>query len=300
MTITRRDWLRGTVCGLVACAGRAPIDATEAPASGAASISDQLAALEASVGGTLGVAVLTGSGLVGHRLDERFAMCSTFKMPLVAVILQEVDAGRLSLDQHLPIVAEDLVYHAPITAPLVGVGATLDQLLAAAQMQSDNVAGNLLLRLIGGPEGFTARLRALGDPATRLDRLEPELNVVEPGDERDTTTPTAMARLAATILLGDALSPSSRERLLGWMVATETGAKRLRAGFPPDWRAGDKTGTAFSEGLGNRYNDVAIGFPPQGAPRIVAAYYQTAGYHPEVRDQDQAVLAEVGRIVTAA
>lgn len=291
--MTRRRWLQGALFGLVACASRAPIPAIvpeRAP----------FADLEVSAGGQLGVAVLIGDRLIGHRLDERFAMCSTFKMPLVGVVLQKVDRGELSLDQNVPITPDDLVFYSPVVDGLVeSGGASLRVLLQAAQTQSDNTAANLLLRLIGGPAGFTASLRALGDPVTRLDRYEPEMNAVAPGEEQDTTTPEAMARLASTLLLGDALSLSSRELLLRWMIETNTGQKRLRAGFPPEWRAGDKTGTGISEGLANRLNDVAIALPDDGPPRIIAAYYRTDGYHPSMRDEDQAVLAEVGRIAAA-
>jgi len=65
---------------------------------------------------------------------------------------------------------------------------------AAAIEHSDNTAANLLLRTVGGPAAVTAYLRALGDPVTRLDRNEPALNEAKPGDVRDTTTPSALAR----------------------------------------------------------------------------------------------------------
>ena len=124
---------------------------------------------------------------------------------------------------------------------------TISALAEAAQVTSDNVAANLLLARLGGPTGFTARLRELGDRQTRLDRLEPELNLVLPGDERDTTTPRAMAETASRLLTGDVLTPASREQLIDWMVKTRTGDRRIRAGLPKDWRAGDKTGTATAD-----------------------------------------------------
>ena len=57
-------------------------------------------------------------------------------------------------------------------------------------------AANLLLPMVGGPEGLTAFMRAHGDSVTRLDRNEPALNENAPDDPRDTTTPAAMAALA--------------------------------------------------------------------------------------------------------
>ncbi|OYT93181.1 MAG: class A beta-lactamase [Burkholderiales bacterium PBB3] len=261
-----------------------------------------LAALEKKVGGRLGVAILnTASGAtVGHRLDERFGMCSTFKLPLAAAILRKADQGTLRLDQWVPYTQADMVSHAPVTqANLHKGGMTVGALAEAAQTTSDNPAANLLLGLIGGPAGFTALMREAGDTITRLDRLEPHMNAVGHADPRDTTTPAAMAANTARMLLGDWLSAGSRATLIDWMVATGTGAKRLRAGFPAHWRAGDKTGTGMSPGLMDKYNDIAIAWPPGKAPLIVTAYYETAkSYGGKMRDEDQAVLAEVGRIAS--
>jgi beta-lactamase class A len=259
-----------------------------------------LAALERKVGGRLGVAVLdSGSGqLVGHRLDQRFGMCSTFKMPLAAAILREVDQGRLRNDQWVPYGPADKVPHAPITQRNLQMrGMTLVALAEAAQTTSDNVAANLLLKLIGGPAGFTATLRAAGDTITRLDRYEPHMNQVKGPDQRDTTTPAAMARTTERMLTTDWLSSASRDLLISWMVATTTGELRLRAGLPGNWRAGDKTGTGMAAGMPDKYNDVAIAWPPGKAPLVISAFYETARPHKGgMRDEDQAVLAEVGRI----
>ena len=176
----------------------------------------------------------------------------------------------------------------------------MQALAEAAQTTSDNVAANLLLKLLGGPDGFTRMLRAAGDSVTRLDRLEPHMNQVLRGELRDTTTPHAMALTVAKQLTGGWLSPSATTLLTGWMESTRTGTKRLRAGFPPAWRAGDKTGTAMAPGMPDKYNDVAIAWPAGHAPIVVAAYYETPVAHGgSMRDQDQAVLAEVGRIAAA-
>ena len=267
----------------------------------AVDVAAALAALEARAGGRLGVCLLdTGSGrLVGHRLDERFAMCSTFKLPLAALVLRAADAGRLRLDEAVAITKADLVPYAPVVEPKVGQTLTLAALAEAAQTTSDNAAANLLLARLGGPAGFTAALRALGDSVTRLDRTEPQLNLVKPGEEHDTTSPRAMAATLARLLTGDALSAASRERLLGWMVATTTGGKRLRAGLPSSWRAGDKTGTAQADAMTDKVNDLAITWPPGKAPVVVTAYFDSSRRTNATQPADEAALAEVGRIAAA-
>ena len=281
--------------GLTACAAPVP----KAPARKAPT--EELMALEAKSQGRLGVGILdTATGeLVGHRRDERFAMCSTFKLPLAAEVLRDMDAGRRKLDQFIPYSKGDMVSHAPVTgANLAAGGMTIGELAKATQITSDNPAANLILRELGGPEAVTQRFRLAGDPVTRIDRYEPMMNFVVGDDPRDTTSPAAMAGLIARYLTTEYLSKASKELLIGWMVETRTGAKRLRAGFPPEWKAGDKTGTGMADGMLDKYNDVAIFWPPGRAPIIVAAYYETAIAYGDIRDEFQAVLAEVGRIAS--
>jgi beta-lactamase class A len=252
--------------------------------------------IERRIGGRLGVFALdTGSGReLSHRADERFAMCSTFKWVLAAEVLALVDGGELSLDERLSYGPEDLLEYAPATSQSVAQGfMTVDALAAAAVVVSDNTAANLLLAKLGGPSAFTRFVRSAGDSVTRLDRVEPALNENVPGDARDTTSPRAMVALMRRILCGpDALSAASRERLLGWLRGCETGANRLRAGFPPDWSVGNKTGS----GAGNAVNDVAIVVPPGRAPLLVAVY--TSGGSAELTAL-AAAHADVARLVAS-
>jgi beta-lactamase class A len=265
---------------------------------------DALAALERRHGGRLGVDALdteTGRRL-GWRADERFALCSTFKLLLAALVLHEHGAGRLDGDAPITFSEADLVPHAPVIGERLKGGVTALsalELARATQQTSDNVAANLLIQRLGGPAAVTAGFRAMGDTVTRLDRIEPEMNRVPPGDPRDTTTPRAIADTTARLLTGHLLDAASRDRLALWMVDTTTGLRRLRAGLPESWRAGDKTGTALIEGLGDQYNDVAVAWPPGRSPIVIAAYYATGRHHPTIRPEDEAVLAEVGRIVAA-
>lgn len=251
-------------------------------------------ALERRSGGRLGVAVLRPDGaLAGHRADERFPMCSTFKWVAAALVLQRVDRGQERLDRRIRFGREVLVAYAPVTEKRVGGdGMTIAELCEASITWSDNGAANLLLDSFGGPPAVTRFARELGDPVTRLDRVEPHLNEGRPGDPRDTTSPAAMARLLRTVLTGDALSAAGRERLAGWMMATQTNGKRLRADLPPGWRMGSKTGT----GARGSTNDVGFFYPPGSSQPVIVAVYITGTKAPQ--PQREAVIAEVARSVT--
>jgi beta-lactamase class A len=167
---------------------------------------------------------------------------------------------------------------------------TLADLCAAAIDWSDNTAGNLVLQTIGGPRGFTAFVRSLGDTVTRLDRNEPTLNESLPGDPRDTTSPRAMAGTMQKVLLGDALSDASRHQLQTWLISDKVGDKRLRAGLPDSWRIGDKTGT----GERGSTNAVAIIWPPARAALIAAVYYTDSSAPMDARN---AIHREIGGLI---
>lgn len=291
MTIdrTRRSILGASLFAAAAAPlGRALAQAVRAPGP-----VEQLAALERRHGGRLGVAILNAQDgrRINHRGEERFPMCSTFKWLAAALVLARVDRGEERLDRRVVFGREDLVSYSPVTEGRVGPpGMTMAELCDAAITASDNTAGNLLLASFGGPAGLTAFARSLGDRMTRLDRIEPDLNQAIPGDPRDTTTPAMMLADMRALLLGDVLSAASRTQLIDWLVANRTGDERLRGGFPPGWRVGDKTGTS-GNGIAN---DLAIAWPPGHGPLLVTAYYDGPGATPEQRN---AVLAEVGRIV---
>ena len=265
-TVRRRAFTLGVLTSLAAACTRGGANAPLHE-----DVERQLAELERKVGGRVGVlAVDTGSGArVARRSSERFAMCSTFKIVLVAALLSRVERGELSLDERVPFSAADLVEHASVTTAHVAEGAmSLGDLCDAAVEVSDNTATNLLLPKVGGPAGLTSYARGLGDTVTRFDRNELSLNLNLPGDPRDTSTPEAFLATMQKILLGDALRPASRERILAAMKRSHTGDRRLRAGLPRDWVFAGKTGT------GGRctVNHVAVVWPPNRRPILIASY----------------------------
>ncbi|NML32470.1 class A beta-lactamase [Paraburkholderia antibiotica] len=257
----------------------------------------RLEQLEVQSGGRLGVAIVdTTSGLhAGLRANERFPMCSTFKLLAVGLVLTRVDRGVEDLRRRIVFSQQDVVQDSPETSKntreLTGdAGMSVEQLCKAALTLSDNTAANLLLASFGGPAAVTEFARGLGDSLTRLDRTEPVLNEARPGDPRDTTTPNAMLGNLRELALGERLSTASRMRLLAWLAANRTSATRIRAKLPADWGVGDKTGA----GEHGTSNDIAILWPPQRGPILVAVYLtETAGD----ATRNNATIASVGALV---
>lgn len=259
------------------------------------SILDDLAAIEARSGGRLGVALIDSDGTLraGYRSAERFAMCSTFKLPLAAMVLDRVGSGAMTLDQPLNVTKAEMVAYSPyVEAQLAMVPpapVTVGAAAGAAVSLSDNTAANLLLDQMGGPDGFTAWLRSKGDMVTRLDRREPALNENLFGDPSDTTSPLAIARTTRVLVTGDGLAAAQQKTLFGWMKATSTGLQRIRGGLPPTWVAGDKTGSC-----GNAFNDIAVFTTDANRTYTLAIYLD----RPAVKgEQANAIIADATRIV---
>jgi beta-lactamase class A len=245
--------------------------------------------IESESGGRLGVAAFdTGRHIqLSYRGNERFPMCSTFKVLAASSILAREPA---LLAKRIRYTTADLVPYAPVTEKHLADGMTNAELCAAAVQLSDNTAANLLMQQVGGPAGVTAFARSLGDDVFRLERWEPELNSAIPGDVRDTTTPVAMMRTLQKLTLGDALAPAPRKLLVDWMLSSPTGAARIRAGVPADWKVADKTGS----GSHGSTNTIAVLFPPARAPVVIAVYFTQS---PKQRND---VVASAARAVVTA
>ncbi|MCI2418040.1 class A beta-lactamase [Saccharopolyspora sp. K220] len=236
--------------------------------------------------------VRTGRALE-HRADERFAICSTFKTYAAAALLRAHPLATGYFAKVIRYTSEDLVENSPITETNVATGMTVADLCYAAITHSDNTAGNLLLAELGGPAAIAPFARSIGDGSTRLDRWETELNSAIPGDERDTTTPAGIAAGYQALVLGDALGQPERDQLTNWLIANTTGNERIRAGLPPSWRTGDKTGT----GSYGAANDIAVTWTDHGDPIVIAMLSSRAEQDAEV---NSALFADGARFVAEA
>lgn len=281
MTLSRRSLvLAALAMPFAGCALAAPRDE---------SFAREITRIETESGGRLGLAAFdTGRQIqLSYRGDERFPMCSTFKVLAASSILAREPA---LLAKRIRYTKDDLVPYAPVTEKHLADGMTNAELCGAAIELSDNPAANFLMKQIGGPAGVTAFARSLGDGMFRLDRWEPELNSATPGDVRDTTTPVAMMRTLQKLALGDALAPAQRKLLVDWMLASPTGAERIRAGVPAGWKVADKTGS----GSHGTSNTIGVLYPPGTAPIVIAVYFTQS---PKQRND---VVAAAARAVVAA
>lgn len=254
---------------------------------------EKFAQLENEFDARIGVyAIDTGTNqTVEYNSDERFAYSSTFKVLATAILLKQNSIK--GLEKVVTYTKDDLVTYSPVTEKHVDTGMTLLEISEAAIRKSDNTAGNLLLEAIGGPDKFEQALRDIGDEVTQPERYETELNKFTPGNKRDTSTPSAMATNLRKVALGNYLPEEKRKLLTDWMKGNATGDALIRAGAPQGWKVGDKSGAGS---YGTR-NDIAIVWPPNREPIVIAIMSRRGK---EDAEYDDALVAKAAEITLNA
>ncbi|GIN59964.1 class A beta-lactamase [Lederbergia ruris] len=258
-----------------------------------ANIDEKFAQLEDDFDAQIGVyAIDTGTNqAIEYRPEERFAFASTYKALAAAIVLQQ--NSMEDLNEVISYSEDDLVPYSPVTEKHVDTGMTLLELAEAAVRTSDNTAGNLLFKALGGPAEFEQALRDIGDHDTQSDRYEPDLNMFSPEDPRDTSTPKALTTSLRAFVVGDLLSDQARERFTNWLQGNATGDTLIRAGAPEGWEVGDKSGAGS---YGTR-NDIAVVWPPNREPIVITIMSR---HNTEDAEYDDALIAQAAKVALNA
>lgn len=293
---TRRKVLMFSAGGVLAAAvaGTAGPASAQQPAPGNVRrrLDSAMSGIESAYGLTVGVAAgrLGKPPAYAYRGGDTFPMCSLFKTLAVARLLRDHAYDDGFWQRRIAFRKDQIVENSIICAADQDRNMSVEELADAALRFSDNTAGNLLLGLMGGPQGIGAYAQTLGALSTRLDRWEPELNEALPGDVRDTSTPSDIHRLYESLLLGNALDTLGQARLRGWMLRNATSGERLGAVVPPGAEFADKTG-AGDYGV---VNDAGVVWPDDGPPLTLAVMTRTD--RPDAVNNN-AVVARVGQLI---
>ncbi len=291
--------------------------------------------IAAETDGTVGVSALhLGSGArASLNGEERFPLASVCKLPEAMHILALTDEGKLGLGTEVEILARDV---RPWSSAVAESWPSrkryaIDDLLARMVAQSDNTAADALLRIAGGPEPVTARLRRWGVEGIRIDRSEgrcaldaagiehvPPENQWTPAallrlftkttpaarragvtrflsDRRDTGTPEATVHLLSRAFRGELLKNGTTARLAAILESTTTGPNRLKGLLPAGTVVAHKTGTGSSAGRWNSCtNDVGVITLPRGAGQIAIAVYLKASTR--TLERRERVIAGLARV----
>ncbi|MBZ5600693.1 MAG: class A beta-lactamase [Acidobacteriia bacterium] len=258
---------------------------------------------------------------------ERFPMASSFKVPIAVQLLSRVDRGEVKLDQMVTVEPQDLHPGSGTLSNLFnkpGVSLSVRNLMELMLLISDNSATDMVLRLAGGPEAVTSKMRSLGITGISVNRptvglisdwigatpppekewrpetwsklyqaVTPEQRKIAVDrfnhDERDTAQPDAMAALLEMIYARKLHKPETADLLLDIMRRCQTGDARIKGMLPPDTTVAHKTGS-----IGGTVNDVGIVTLPGDAGHVVIALFVKQGSKPEVSER---AIAQISRTV---
>ncbi len=290
----------------------------------------EMARLSKNSGGVVGATAIHIES--GRRISlnggERFPMASTYKVPIAVQLLARVDKGEVKLDQMIEIKPTDLHPGSGTLTDLFnkpGVALSVRNLLELMLLISDNSATDVCLRLAGGAEAVTSKLRAIGIEGILVNGSTAEMIATWIGaklpseekwspdvfdkafeavtadeqkaamkkfdaDPRNTSTPDGMADLLAKIHRKELLKTDSAELLLDIMRRCRTGGARLKGVLPADTTVAHKTGT-----IGGTTNDVGIITLPDNAGHIAIAVFVKSS-EKEVPARERAI-AEIARAV---
>ena len=290
----------------------------------------ELARIEPLSGGTLGIAAMhleTGK-TVFYKADEQYPLASTYKVPIAVQALYLAEQGKLDLDKLVPWDTTDL--HLGSEAFLLfrkpGFALSVRNMLESMLILSENNSTDWMLRLAGGGEAVTQRLRAAGINDVRVDRPTAEI-IAHPygitdiwtdgkfsrakwesqlaklskarqdsiayyyaNDPRDHGSPRGMLTLLTRIWKHEILNRENSAYLLDIMYRCETGVNRIKGMLPPGTKVAHKTGT-----YAGTTNDVGIIDLPDGSHVAIAAYVKKSA---KVQGPDlEKAIAQASRAV---
>ncbi|TYP95773.1 beta-lactamase class A/beta-lactamase class A VEB [Sphingobacterium allocomposti] len=234
------------------------------------------------------------------RGDEQFPMQSVFKFHIATAMLAKVDEGRFSLHQVIPIKKEDLTPE--IWSPLRdqypdGVNLPLSKIITYMLSQSDNVACDVLLKLLGGPLAVETYIKSKGiqDIAIRINEETMQNNWDL--QFQNWTTPKACTQTLQLFYYNrnQELSASCHKFLWDVMKGTETGAKRLKGGLPAGTVVAHKTGfSGTRNGITEAVHDAGIIFLPSGQPIFITVF---VSHSQEDTANNEAIIADIAKLV---
>ena len=191
--------------------------------------------------------------------DTPISAASLIKIPVAVAFFQDVDAGKIKLNEKLPM-GKDVIASGSGDMQYQQGQKSFTALETVTKMIaiSDNTATNMLIKRMVGKAVLDQRFQACGLTHTQIHNLLPDL------EGTNTTSSKDLATVLLKVNQGELISLKSRDRLLGIMQQTKT-----RTLLPPCLEAGaiisHKTGD-----IGTVLGDAGIIDMPSGKRYIEA------------------------------
>jgi beta-lactamase class A len=210
-----------------------------------------------------------------------FPAASTIKVPILVAFFQDVDAGKIRLDEILTM-QQDMIAGGSGNMQYKPVGTQFTALEVVTKMItiSDNTATNMLIAKLGGIEALNQRFRSWGLTTTVIRNQLPDLQ------GKNTTSPKELGNLLAMVNQGNLVSMQSRDRLLDIMRRTERDTL-LPSGLGQGATVAHKTGD-----IGTMLADAGLVDMPNGKRYIAAVMIQRPNNDPRA----EKLISAISRI----
>lgn len=251
---------------------------------------------------TVGVGILNfeNGDTLTYNGKGHFPMQSVYKFHLALAVLNQVDKGKLSLNQIIFVKKSDLIpnLYSPIREkyPEGDVNLTLSEILKYTVSQSDNSGCDLLFRLIGGTEKANKFIHQLGVKDVAI--IDPEVRIQNDWSlqYKNYSTPFSAVQLLQKFHKQHILSKSSQDFLYKIMAETTTGTTKIKALLPKNIIVAHKTGFSGKnkDGLTGGTNDIGIITLPSGKQFSIAIFVSDSM---ETEIANDKMIAEIALVV---
>jgi beta-lactamase class A len=225
-------------------------------------------------------------------------MQSVFKLPVVLTALHQVESGKLSLNQKVRFLASDRILPHTHSAlqdkyPKGDVEVSLEELLHGAISDSDNVAADILLRTVGGPQAVNDYIASLGVVGFHMEDGEDGLARDVKAQFRNWFEPMGAVGLLDRLAANSPLTPEHTKLLFGWLENLHNGEHRIPGDLPAGTVVAHKTGSSDTvDGVTYATNDIGLITLPDGRKLAVAVFITNSHADDATRE---GVIAKIAR-----
>lgn len=250
----------------------------------------------------VGVAVLgiENRELFSFNGNKHFPMQSVYKFHLALAVLNQVDEGKLSLNQKIELNENNLLPNnwSPLREkyPDGDTSVSLSEILSFTVSQSDNNGCDILFDLVGGPDSVNNFIHKNGISDISIVSTEQEMHQDWNIQFENWTTPLAAVEILDSFYHKQILSDSSTEFLFQLLAETTTGPNRIKGKLPVGAEIAHKTGGSGKNDLGisSAVNDIGIVQLPDGTRFAIAVFVTNSTEEEEVNEQ---IIAEISLAV---
>jgi beta-lactamase class A len=261
----------------------------------AQNLKQALAELSTEAGGTLSMSCsLPGTALpCDLNPSGKAPMQSVFKLPLALTALHLVEQGKFTLNQPIHFQPSDRIPHAysPLQDkyPDANVDVPFRELLQMAVSLSDNVAADIVMRVIGGPGIVERYVKSIAITGFQLKDNEAALHHDPSAQYRNWMSPQAAIQLLRRLADHPPLNSNHLALINTWLQETNRAPNRIKGLLPPGTVVLHKPGSSDAVS-----NDIGLIQMPDGRYLAIAIFLTDSRLDEAARD---AIIAKAARAI---